>query len=65
MGRLFNSLPYDLQKLTGVETKTFKKELVKWLKVIPDTTREGEYAARVSAPSNSMIDQRNHWRPYK
>ena len=43
---------------------TFKKYLDRWLKDVPDTPRVGEYASRVAAPSNSIVDQKNHWRPY-
>ena len=62
MGRLFNSLPYEIQKIIGMKKDTFKKEIDKWLKGIPDTPRVGGYAAKVFAPSNSIVDQRNNWR---
>ena len=64
MGRLFNSLPYEIQKLMNEKKDTFKKHLDRWLKGVPDTPRVGEYASRVAAPSNSIVDQKNHWRPY-
>ncbi len=58
MGRLFNSLPYELQKLTNVKKDTFKKHLDRWLKGVPDTPRVGGNASRVAAPSNSIVDER-------
>ena len=64
MGRLFNSLPYEIQKITNVKKDTFKKHLDRWLKDVPDTPRVGEYASRVAATSNSIVDQKNHRRPY-
>merc|ERR1712243_515588 len=64
MGRLFNSLPYKIQKITNVEKDTFKKHLDRWLKDVPDTPRVGEYASKVAVPSNSIVDQKNHWLPY-
>ena len=59
MGSLFNSLPYEIQKLMNVKKDTFKKHLDRWIKGIPDTPRLGEYASRVSVPSNSIVDQKN------
>jgi len=64
MGRLFNFLPHEIQKITNVKKDTFKKHLDRWLKGVPDTPRVGEYASRVAAPSNSIVDQKNHWRPF-
>ena len=62
MERLFNSIPYDLQRKTGIKKEDFKKELDKWLQKIPDTPRVGEYAARVSAATNSIMDQKKNER---
>ena len=37
MERLFNSLPYKLQTVTGVKTETFKRKFGEWLRTIPET----------------------------
>ena len=39
MERLFNSLPYEIKKITNVKKDTFKKHLDRWLKGVPDTHR--------------------------
>ena len=45
MERLFNALPYRIQKITGVKTDTFKKKLDEWLREIPDTPKIDDYGA--------------------
>ena len=57
MKRVFNSLPYELQNLTKVETDTFKKHLDDWLRTIPNTPKIDGYVASVPAASNSIVDQ--------
>merc|ERR1712240_255040 len=57
--RLFNALPYRIQKITGVETDTFKKKLDEWLRDIPDTPKIDDYGASVGTETNSIIDQKN------
>ena len=57
MKRVFNSLPYELQNLTNVETDTFKKHLDDWLRIIPNTPKIDGYVALVLAVSNSIVDQ--------
>ena len=59
MERLFNSLPYRIQKITGVKTDIFKKKLDEWLRDIPDTPKIDDYGASVGAETNSIIDQKN------
>merc|ERR1712121_240687 len=59
MERLFNALPYRIQKITGVKTDTFKKKLDECLKDLPDTPKIDDYGASISAVSNSIIDQKN------
>merc|ERR1712180_424121 len=59
MERLFNALPYRIQKITGVKTDTFKKKLDEWLRDIPDTPKIDDYGASVGAETNSIIDQKN------
>ena len=36
MERLLNTLPYEVQKITDVKADTFKENLDKWLRCIPD-----------------------------
>merc|ERR1711989_231191 len=57
--RLFNALPYRIQKITGVKTDTFKKKLDEWLRDIPDTPKINDYGVSVGAETNSIIDQKN------
>merc|ERR1712228_1167815 len=59
MERLFNALPYRIQKITGVKTDTFKKTLDEWLRDIPDTPKIDDYSASVGAETNSIVDQKN------
>merc|ERR1712081_110954 len=59
MERVFNALPYRIQKITGVKTDTFKKKLDEWLRDIPDTPKIDDYGASVGAETNSIIDQKN------
>ena len=59
MERLFNALPYRIQKITGAKTDLFKKKLNEWMRDIPDTPKIDDYGASVSAETNSMIDQKN------
>ena len=59
MERLFNTLPYRIQKITGVKTDVFKKKLDEWLRDIPDTPRIDDYGAIVGVETNSIIDQKN------
>ena len=62
MERLFNTLPYKLQKITDVKVDTFKKHLDKWLNSIPDTLKIDEYPASVKAETNSVAKQKeNNW----
>merc|ERR1711915_116982 len=59
MERLFNTLPYRIQKISGVKTDTFKKKLDEWLREIPDTPKIDDYSASVSAETKSIVDQKN------
>ena len=55
--RAFNCIPNHLKNLTGVKTETFKANLDKWLKNVPDLPKCGRYAKWVSATSNAIQDQ--------
>ena len=55
--RTFNCMPRELRDVTGVKTETFKNQLDKWLRCIPDQPRGGRYAGCVAANSNSIQDQ--------
>ena len=57
MERLFNILPPHIKNITGVKTDTFKKQLDKWLMIVPDTPRIDGYGATVAAESNSIWHQ--------
>ena len=57
MERLFNTLSYRLQTVTGVKTETFKRKLDEWLRTIPDTPRIDDYGASVGVSTNSLVDQ--------
>ena len=57
MERLFNVLPYRLQTVTGVKTKTFKRKLDEWLSTVPDTPKIDDYGASVGVSTNSLVDQ--------
>ena len=59
MERLFNALPYRIQKITGVKTDTFKKKLDEWLRDIPDIPKIDDYSVSVSAETNRIIDPKN------
>ncbi|MCP4252991.1 MAG: hypothetical protein GY775_06210, partial [Candidatus Scalindua sp.] len=62
MERLFNALPYEIQKITNVKLDTFKSHLDKWLKSIPDTPKIDDYGVTVGAETNSIIKQKeNIW----
>ena len=62
MERLFNALPYEIQKITDVKLDTFKKHLAKWLKNIPDTPKIDDYGVAVGAETNSITKQKeNIW----
>ena len=62
MERLFNALPYEIQKITDVKLDTFKKHLDKWLKNIPDTPKIDDYGVAVGAETNSITKQKeNNW----
>ena len=71
MERLFNTLPYRLQTVTGVRTETFKRKLDEWLRTIPDTPRIDDYGASVGVSTNSLVDQGKHkqnletWLPHR
>ena len=54
IGRAFNCMPRELRDVMGVKTETFKKQLDKWLRLIPDLPRGGGYAGGVAANSNSI-----------
>ena len=54
IGRAFNCMPRELRDVTGVKTETFKNQLDKWLRLIPDQPRGGGYAGGVAANSNSI-----------
>ena len=55
--RAFNCIPNHLKNMTGVKTETFKANLDKWLREIPDLPKCGRYAKWVSATSNAIHDQ--------
>ena len=62
MERLFNAIPYKLQNVKNVKTDTFKKQLDKWLRGVPDTPKIDNYGATVGAATNSITKQkRNKW----
>ena len=52
MERLFNAMPYMLQS-----SDTFKGQLDKWLRTIPDTPKIDNYGASVPTESNSICDK--------
>ena len=54
--RLFNSLPKCLRNLTGVSIDTFKNNLDKFLKSIPDEPLIPGYTKYRSVDANSIID---------
>ena len=58
MERLFNAIPYRLQNVKDVKTDTFKKQLDRWLKGVPDTPKIDNYGAAVGAVSNSITKQK-------
>ena len=56
--RLFNHMPRYLRDITGKTTEYFKRELDRWLiNEVPDQPKCGDYAGRVAARINSIIDQ--------
>ena len=62
MERLFNAIPYKLQNVKNVKTDTFKKQLDKWLRGVPDTPKIDNYGATVGAATNSITKQKkNKW----
>ena len=62
MERLFNALPYEIQKITDVKLDTFKKHLDKWLRGIPNTPKINDYGVAVGAETNSVTKQKeNNW----
>ena len=56
--RLFNTLPYKLQKITDVKVDTFKRHLDKQLRNITDTPKIDDYGALVKAETNSLTKQK-------
>ena len=57
MERLFNCLPPYIRNIENKTVDTFKYQLDRWLKTIPDTPRIDNYGARVAAEDNSIINQ--------
>ena len=57
--RQMETLPYRIQKITGVKTDAFKKKMDEWLRHIPDIPKIDDYGASVGAETNSIIDQKN------
>ena len=55
--RQFNSIPAHIRNRTGVTTDTFKYQLDKWLRMVPDQPKFGSYAKWVAAESNSIQHQ--------
>ena len=58
MERLFNALPYEIQKITDEKLDTFKKLLDKWLKGIPYTPKIDENGVAVGAEKNSVSNKK-------
>ena len=52
--KLFNSLPKELRNLTSCPLKTFKRELDRFLKTVPDEPRIRGYTQYCRAESNSL-----------
>lgn len=50
-------LPSDIRKLNGSCTKTYKRNLDKWLKTVPDETRIDNYAVCVAVERNSIVNE--------
>ena len=46
-----------LRNMTGVKTESFKANLDKWLREVPDQPKCGQYAKWVAARSNAIQDQ--------
>ena len=51
------ALPYELQTVTGVKNKIFKRKIDEWLRTIPDTPRIDDYGASVGVSTNSIVEQ--------
>ena len=49
VGRLSNAITYTLQCISGVSPETYKGHLDKWMRIIPDTPKIGNYGASVPA----------------
>ena len=58
MGRLFNSIPYELQNIKDVKTDLFKEHLNKWLRGIPDMPKIDNYRAMIGTETNSITKKR-------
>ena len=59
---LFNSIPYELQKVKDVKTDTFKKHLDKWLRGVLDMPKIDNYGVMVGVETNSITKQKkNKW----
>ena len=56
MERLFNTLSYEIQKITNVKLDTFKKNIDKWLRGIPDTPKFDDYGVAIGAETNSITN---------
>ena len=58
--KLFNAMPKEIRNITGVNTDTFKKQLDKWLRKVPDEPGFPGYTSQRRANSNSILDQRHY-----
>ena len=59
--KLFNSLPQKIRNLTNIGIEEFKIKLDKYLEMLPDEPKIGEYIPSVcnqisGKPTNSIID---------
>ena len=53
--RLFNTLPKEVRDITGCEVETFKRELDKYLRGVPDEPQIPGYTAQRRADTNSLL----------
>ena len=49
MEKLYNALPHEIEKITGVKTDTFKKKLDEWLRDIPHTPKVDDKQSTLSS----------------
>ena len=55
MKRLFNALPYKIQKIMGVKTDAFEKKLDEWLRDIQYISKFDDYCASLGAETRVSV----------